>query len=76
MKTYPSFQKPAAEVLTEEAYQAFLRSKVPGSSECGFEISEDEIYPMLKPHQKAGVLWTAGHGRAASFDVSGADNKF
>jgi len=78
MKTYPKFQKPApeAQVLTEADYEAFLRSKVPGSQECGFDIEESEIHPMLKPHQKAGVKWAVRHGRAALFEAFGLGKTF
>ena len=81
MKTYPKFDKPApAAPLTDEEfeaiYDAFLREKVPASSECGFEIQESDINPMLKPHQKAGVKWGVRHGRAAIFEAFGLGKTF
>jgi hypothetical protein len=76
MKTYPSFQPPAEPALTEADYEAFLRSKVPGSQECGFEIQQSDIHPMLKPHQKAGVQWAVRHGRAALFEAFGLGKTF
>jgi DNA modification methylase len=76
MKTYPKFAPSTAEALTEEAYEQFLRAKVPGSSECGFDVAESDIHPMLKPHQKAAVRWAVRHGRAAIFEAFGLGKTF
>lgn len=71
MKTYPAFQKPTDAALTLEDYEAFLRSKVPGSSECGFEVEDADVHPLLKPHQRDVVRWALRHGRAAIFEAFG-----
>jgi DNA methylase len=71
MKTYPAFHKTTEAPLTLEDYQAFLRSKVPGSSDCGFEVADADINPILKPHQRDIVRWAIRHGRAAIFAAFG-----
>ena len=74
MKTFPK-HTPAPAPLTlaekEAAYEAFLRSKVPPSSECGFTVTDDEIHPLLKPHQRDVVRWAVRLGRAAIFEAFG-----
>jgi len=74
LKTFPKHQQaPAPLTLAEKeaAYEAFLRLKVPPSSECGFIIQDDEIRPLLKPHQRDVVRWAIRLGRAAIFEAFG-----
>lgn len=54
-----------------EEYLNFLHSKVCIAPDTGFEISEDEINPALKPHQKAAVKWSIKGGRRALFESFG-----
>jgi hypothetical protein len=74
LKTFPKHTPapaPLALAEKEAAYEAFLRSKVPPSSECGFTITDDEIHPLLKPHQRDVVRWAVRLGRAAIFEAFG-----
>lgn len=52
-------------------YEAFLRTKIVTAPESGFQISEQELSPALKPHQKAAVLWALKGGRRALFESFG-----
>lgn len=52
-------------------YQEFLRNKVKMAERIGFDITEDDIHPMLKPHQKASVIWAVAGGRRALFEAFG-----
>lgn len=48
-------------------YSQFLKNKVVIADDLGFQIHEDEIHPLLKPHQKAIVRWMVAGGRRACF---------
>jgi len=48
-------------------YDDFIKKKVILDSRTGFEISEADIHPMLKGHQKAIVKWSTRGGRRAIF---------
>lgn len=48
-------------------YQDFLQAKIKLAEKHGFDISQDEIHPLLKPHQKAVVQWNVKGGRRADF---------
>lgn len=52
-------------------YEEFLKSKIITALESGFQISEGELSPALKPHQKAAVLWALRGGRRALFESFG-----
>jgi DNA methylase len=52
-------------------YEEFLASKVQYAAECGFAVSDEEIHPVLKPHQRAIVRWAVRRGRAAIFAAFG-----
>lgn len=52
-------------------YEGFLKSKIATAPESGFQISENELSPALKPHQKAAVLWALRGGRRALFESFG-----
>lgn len=52
-------------------YEGFLKSKIVTAPESGFQISENELSPALKPHQKAAVLWALRGGRRALFESFG-----
>lgn len=52
-------------------YVDFLRAKVAIASEAGVDVSEDEINPILKPHQRAIVRWAIAGGRRAIFAAFG-----
>lgn len=48
-------------------YYEFLKRKVAKAESYGFDISPDEANPILKPHQKASVVWAVKGGRRALF---------
>lgn len=52
-------------------YDGFLKTKIVTAPESGFQISERELSPALKPHQKAAVLWALRGGRRALFESFG-----
>lgn len=50
-----------------EDYQTFLRAKARLAPAMGFDVSDDEIHPLLKPHQRDIVRWCVKGGRRAIF---------
>ena len=52
-------------------YLAFLRRKIKLASFAGFDIHDDEINPILKPHQRACVKWAVRGGNRALFERFG-----
>lgn len=52
-------------------YEDFLRAKVKMADSIGFEIQDNEIHPMLKPHQRATVKWAVAGGRRGIFKKFG-----
>jgi hypothetical protein len=48
-------------------YQAFLRAKVPQTTEHGIEVPLDAFHPLLKSHQKAIAQWMVRGGRRGCF---------
>lgn len=52
-------------------YMDFLRGKMVLAPESGIDISETEIHPSLKPHQKDAVRWAIKGGRRALFEAFG-----
>lgn len=53
------------------SYVDFLKAKVSLAHDHGFEVSPDDINPVLKPHQKAIVQWNCAGGRRAVFAAFG-----
>lgn len=52
-------------------YQDFLHTKIDIAPESGFDISDEEINPALKPHQRDAVRWAVKGGRRALFESFG-----
>lgn len=52
-------------------YGAFLHAKIQMAPEGGFVVTDDEINPILKPHQRAVVIWGCAGGRRAIFAAFG-----
>ncbi len=52
-------------------YREFLEAKKAIAKPGGFDISPDEINPILKPHQRAIVDWAVRGGRRAIFAAFG-----
>lgn len=52
-------------------YQEFLETKIKLSEMYGFNVDDDEINPILKPHQKAIVKWAVNGGKRAIFAAFG-----
>lgn len=55
----------------KETYEDFLKSKVRLAQSTGFEITDEEINPVLKPHNKLMVKWLVEGGRRACFAAFG-----
>lgn len=53
------------------SYAEFLAQKVNFSRAYGFEVADEEIHPVLKPHQRAIVRWGVRGGRRAYFAAFG-----
>lgn len=52
-------------------YRAFLESKFRFSKSWGFDVADDEIHPLMKPHQRDVIRWACKKGRAAIFKAFG-----
>jgi DNA modification methylase len=58
------------------SYQDFLNAKIVMAKAGGFEVALDDINPLLKPHQKAIVVWACRGGRRAIFAAFGLGKSF
>ena len=56
---------------TDADYLAFLKAKIKLADSFGFEVSQDKINPILKPHQRDIVQWMVRMGSAACFAAFG-----
>ena len=52
-------------------YDEFLASKIDIAEDTGFDISPDELNPVLLPHQRDSVVWALHGGRRALFQSFG-----
>jgi DNA modification methylase len=52
-------------------YQSFLKAKVKLAGEHGFDVSDDEINAICKPHQRDTIRWMVRKGRCANFSSFG-----
>jgi len=52
-------------------YSEFIKSKMTKSVDSGFEISVDDLNPMLFDWQKEIVRWSLAKGKSAIFDIIG-----
>lgn len=52
-------------------YEQFLRDKMALAQESGFEVHDEDIHPLLKPHQREAVTWAVRGGRRALFEAFG-----
>ncbi len=52
-------------------YESFLKTKIELAPSSGFEISDSDINPVLKPHQRDGVKWAVKGGCRALFYAFG-----
>lgn len=69
-----SINEESESVQPEQAvdpYEAFLDAKGVMSTRQGFEVADDEIHPILLPHQRAVVRWAVAGGRRALFESFG-----
>ena len=53
--------------MNNEKYFQFLKSKIAIAKDYGFEISDNELNPILKPHQKDIIKWAIKGGKRAIF---------
>src|SRR3546814_59711 len=56
---------------TTETYDEFLARKATFDSTYGFDVADDELHPILKPHQRDLVRWAVKGGRRAVFAAFG-----
>ncbi|WLA27614.1 DNA methyltransferase [Xanthomonas citri] len=54
-----------------DPYREFLERKVRVAPSLGFDVSPDEVHPILKPHQRDSVVWACSGGRRALFERFG-----
>jgi len=52
-------------------YQDFLKSKIKIAEDSGFEVSAEDVHPILKPHERDSVMWMVRGGRRALFSSFG-----
>jgi DNA modification methylase len=52
-------------------YIDFLKSKIEIAKDTGFDISPDEVNPIMKPHAIDAVVWAIKGGRRALFEAFG-----
>lgn len=57
--------------MQDTTYRSFLEQKVRLAPSAGIEVDPAEVNPMLKPHQRAIVLWALRGGRRAIFAAFG-----
>ena len=57
--------------IATDDYQEFLRNKINLEHESGFAVSDEDINPILKPHQRDGVRWALRGGQRALFEAFG-----
>ncbi len=48
-------------------YQQFVAAKIKMATVSGFELAEDDLHPILKPHQRDIVRWAVRGGNRAVF---------
>ncbi len=53
------------------SYSDFLKAKVCLAASTGFDVSDADMSPVLKPHQRAIVRWMVAGGRRACFAAFG-----
>lgn len=68
--THPTPIRPAL------SYEDFLRAKVVEAPARGFDVDQDEINTLLKPHQRDIVRWAVHKGCAAIFAAFGLGKTF
>ncbi|CAD7379509.1 DNA methylase N-4 [Xanthomonas arboricola] len=54
-----------------DPYRDFLERKVRVAPSLGFDVSPDDVHPILKPHQRDSVVWACSGGRRALFQRFG-----
>jgi len=57
--------------IATDDYQEFLRNKINLEHESGFVVSDEDINPVLMPHQRDGVRWGLRGGQRALFEAFG-----
>lgn len=59
-----------------DPYRAFLEAKIRMAPAVGFEIDDQDLHPLLKPHQREIVRWAVRGGRRAIFCAFGLGKTF
>jgi hypothetical protein len=73
---YASASATAAVETTPVDYLDFLQRKCQLTQPWGFEISLEDVNPILKGHQRACVVWGVKGGRRALFEAFGLGKSF
>ena len=58
--------------MAAPSYADFLTRKVDFDTRCGFDVADDEVHPVLKPHQRDIVRWAVKAAAARSSQHSGS----
>lgn len=62
--------------MSQDPYRAFLEQKIRMAPAIGFDVHEQDLHPLLKPHQRAIVRWAVRGGRRAIFCAFGLGKTF
>lgn len=54
-----------------DPYLQFLERKIRVAPSLGFHVDPADVHPLLKPHQRDGVVWACAGGRRALFEAFG-----
>jgi hypothetical protein len=54
-----------------DPYREFLERKVRMAPSAGFDVTDEDVHPILLPHQRAAVRWACAGGRRALFEAFG-----
>ena len=63
--------QPAKHSPRLQQYLDFIKAKANLASDSGFDVSDDQIHPILLPHQRDAVRWACAGGRRALFEAFG-----
>jgi DNA modification methylase len=57
--------------MTATSYEDFVKAKAKLAPSIGFHVEQDQIHPILLPHQRDAVQWACAGGRRALFEAFG-----
>jgi DNA modification methylase len=71
IRPIPGVELPAAAESPAESYEEFIARKVDFQRTFGFDVADDDVHPILLPHQRDVVRWAVLGGRRAIFAAFG-----